>query len=157
MSKWPQHMSGDPRICLVNTQFWPAVVCWPAFINFEALHCLFMFFFFSGLKNNKYTSGKSTYLNLGEATSGESTFGRNSLLPFGWLVVGGSTITSFEVLRDITIWCHLWNGKLLITYALSRFPNVWSSLLTTKCAAFGTLVSLDIVILRINFIITDLW
>ena len=67
--------------------------------SFEALHCLFMFFFFSGLKNNKYTSGKSTYLNLGEATSGESTFGRNSLLPFGWLVAGGSTITSFEVLK----------------------------------------------------------
>lgn len=57
------------------------------------------FFFFSGLKNNKYTWGRSTYINLGEATSGESTFGRNSLLPFGWLVAGGSTITSFEVLK----------------------------------------------------------
>ena len=57
------------------------------------------FFFFSGLKNNKYTSGKSTYINLGEATSGESTFGRNNLLPFGWLVAGVSTITSFEVFK----------------------------------------------------------
>ena len=30
VSKGPHKMSGNPRICLVNTQFWPDTVLWPA-------------------------------------------------------------------------------------------------------------------------------
>ena len=32
VSKGPHKMSGNPRICLVNTQFWPDTVLWSAVI-----------------------------------------------------------------------------------------------------------------------------
>lgn len=56
--------------------------------------CIFLF----RLKEQQINIGRID-LHSGKATSGELTFRRNSLLPFGWLVVGGSTITSFEVLK----------------------------------------------------------
>ena len=44
-------------------------------------------------------------------------------------------------------WTSIWLN--VHTYALRRFPSVWSSLFTTKWAAFGTFVSFVIVILQV--------
>ena len=67
------------------------------------------------------------------------------LAPLGWL---SSWNSDWNFSPEVS---HLTNP--LLTYALRRFPNVWSSLFTTKWAAFGTFVSFVMVILKIKYLV----